>query len=168
MYNINHNKVLVRMDGSRRFVRKILSPSDQLNQDERNALPSPMQSNDTGPAVGGVLDVVLTAGVGTEASDNTSYLVGMQQCTDNQMETSGEGFDDKVTHDDSAQHGGVESSVPIDNVLVPTARRPKRDKRPNVKYSAEEHDLATVSASKGRLLLSGLYVKQGRLTDRRC
>ena len=52
MYNINHNKVLVRMDGSRRFVRKILSPSDQLNQDERNALPSPMQSNDTGPAVG--------------------------------------------------------------------------------------------------------------------
>ena len=67
VYNINHNKVLVRMVGSRRFVRKTFSSSDQLNQDERNALPSPMQSNDTGPAVGGVLDVVLTACVGTEA-----------------------------------------------------------------------------------------------------
>ena len=47
--------------------------------------------------------------------------------------------------------------------------RPKRDRRPNVRYSAEEYDLASVSASKRRLVLSGVYVKQGRLKDRgRC
>ena len=55
------------------------------------------------------------------------------------------------------------------SVLQPTVGRPQREKRPNVRYSAEEYDLATVSASRAGLILSGLYVKQGRLKNRgRC
>ena len=45
---------------------------------------------------------------------------------------------------------------------IPSVGRPKRDRRPNVKYNSEEYDLPSVSASKKRLLLSGLCVKQGR------
>ena len=44
--------------------------------------------------------------------------------------------------------------------------RPQRDRKPNVRYSAEEYDLAKLSASKKGLLLSGLYVKQVRPKDR--
>ena len=57
----------------------------------------------------------------------------------------------------------VQSPLPVPTSSeVPTVGRPKRDRRPNVKYNSEEYDLPSVSASKKRLLLSGLCVKQGR------
>ena len=76
-----------------------------------------------------------------------------------------------VTNDDIAKTVQPEpqSPVPSGSMMQPTVGRPKRDRKPNVKYSAEEYDLDSVSASKRRLLLSGLYVKQGRPKDRgRC
>ena len=56
-----------------------------------------------------------------------------------------------------------QSPVPSSSMLQPTVGRPKRDRKPNVRYSAEEYDLASVSASKRKLVLSGVFVKQGRL-----
>ena len=47
--------------------------------------------------------------------------------------------------------------------MMPTVgQRPKREKRPNVKYSSEEYDLSKVSAAKTQLMLSGLYMQQCR------
>ena len=63
--------------------------------------------------------------------------------------------------------GRVQSNVPTDNMPVSPVGRPKRDRRPNVKYSADEYKLAGLSASKPGLLLSGLYVRQGRSMDKR-
>ena len=52
---------------------------------------------------------------------------------------------------------------------MPSVGRPKRIRRPNVKYGSEEYDLSAVSANKKNLILSGLYVKRGRPMDRgRC
>ena len=47
---------------------------------------------------------------------------------------------------------------------TPTVGRPKRDRRPNVKYRPEEYNLSSVSASKC-MLLSCLYVKQYKPMD---
>ena len=77
--------------------------------------------------------------------------------------------DDGFQNNDAVTNVQSESPVQTGSILQPTAGRPKRDRRPNVKYSADEYDLATVSASRAGLTLSGLYVKPGRLKDRgRC
>ena len=86
----------------------------------------------------------------------------------------GDGVIDEVANNDEFQNDdavtNVQSEPPVQtgSVLQPTAGRPRRDRKPNVKYSAEEYELAQVSAS-GKLLLSGLYVKEGRPENRgRC
>ena len=55
---------------------------------------------------------------------------------------------------------GAPSSPVPSGTDIPAVERPKRNKRPNVKYSSEEYDLSAVSAVKKGLCLSGLYITQ--------
>ena len=113
-------------------------------------------------------DEVPESVVGAETSGNTSGLVGTQQ---GQSETVSEIIDDGVLHDtDSRQCNDMQPLSPVPSAsTIPTVGRPKRDRRPNVKYSTDEYDLSAVSATRKGLLLSGVYVKQGRPKDRgRC
>ena len=109
-----------------------------------------------------------------ETSDTVGQLadIGQYQSGADDMV---DGIISGVVNDDRSQDNDITSNVqsqlpvPSGSMLQPTVGRPKRDRRPNVKYSAEEYDLAKLSASKKGLLLSGLYVKQGRPKDKgRC
>ena len=173
--NMDHDKVLVRMDGSRRlttrnrrFVKQILSPADLPDLD----LPSgPVQRQDSSPVVDSVDKVLTTQSADT--SDNTSGLVGMQQGSSQyQSDTGVEVIDDGAPDIDSVQNDEMgQEAQPLPPVpsCGETVGRPQRNRRPNVKYRSDEYDLSSVSASKECLLLSGLYVKQGRPRNRgRC
>ena len=176
MENMDHDKVLVRMDGSRRlttrnrrFVKQILSPADLPNQD----VPSdPVQRHSSSPVADSV-DEVPTAQAVSETSDNVGHLDDIGKFQSGASD-EGDGTIDDVANDESQNNDAVanvqtESPVQAGSILQPTVGRPKRDRRPNSKYSAEEYDLAKVSASAKGLLLSGLYVKEGRRKDRgRC
>ena len=177
MENMDHDKVLVRMDGSRRlttrnrrFVKQILSPPDLPNLDVPSAH---MQRHGSSPVVDSV-DEVPTAQSTPETSDNAGQLADIghyQSGADDVVDgiITGVVNDDRTQDNDITSNVQPQSPVPSGSMLQPTVGRPKRDRRPNVKYSAEEYDLAKLSASKKGLLLSGLYVKQGRPKDsRRC
>ena len=177
--NMDHDKVLVRMDGSRRlttrnrrFVRQILSPPDLPNLDVPSAH---VQRHSPSPVVDGV-DKVPTAQSTTETSDNVGHLVDMEQDQWGANDV-GDGIIDDVGNDDRSQDNDKDEQMQAHSQLPelsgsvsqPTVGRPKREKRPNVRYSAEEYDLAAVSASTAGLVLSGLYVQRGRLKNRgRC
>ena len=165
--NMDHDKVLVRMDGSRRlttrnrrFVRKILSPPDLPDRD----VPLQTMPKDV---VGQVRDVVEDEApetVGNEDTpDDRSSLVDMQQSMRQGQQDSGiemvghEAHD--VVQDVEVSMGAPSAPVPSETDM-PAVERPKRNRRPNVKYSSEEYDLSAVSAVKKGLCLSGLYVKQ--------
>ena len=84
----------------------------------------------------------------------------------------GDGTIEGVANDDGFRNNDTETDVqsesPIQtgSMLQPAVGRPQRVRKPNVRYSAEEYDLAKLSASKKGLLLSGLYAKQVRPKDR--
>ena len=173
--NMDHDKVLVRMDGSRRlttrnrrFVKQILSPPDLPDLD----VPSgPVQGQVSSPVVDSVDEAPTTQLA--DMSDNTSSLGGLQQGTSQyQSDTGIEMIDDGAPGVDSVQNDevglGVQPLSPVPSGGE-TVGRPKRDRRPNVRYRSDEYDLSSVSASKKCLLLSGLYVKQWRPRNRgRC
>ena len=113
------------------------------------------------PVVDSVDEVLTTRS--SDTSDDTSSLVGLQQSMSQyQSDTGVEMIDDGAPDIDSVQNDEVGldvqplSPVPSGGEIV---GRPKRDRRPNVKYRSEEYELSSVSASKKGLLLSGLYVK---------
>ena len=178
--NLDHDKVLVRMDGSRRlttrnrrFVRKILSPPDMPDQTLPDIPLHPEQGAIPGPVVRTVIDDVPTDVVDADTPGDTGGLVEVQQgggqC---QSETGGEMVDDGVHGIDGVQHD--ERGWDVQQVLpepssreIPSVGRPKRDRRPNVRYKSEEYDLSAVSATRNGLLLSGVHVKQGRPKDRK-
>ena len=72
---------------------------------------------------------------------------------------------DNVLHDDEGLNVQLPSPVSSGSD-IPSVDRPKRVRRPNVKYGSEEYDLSAVSAYKS-LVLSGVYVKKGRPMDRK-
>ena len=127
-----------------------------------------MQRQVTSPMVDTVDKVLTTQSADT--SDNTSSLVGMQQGVSQYQSDRGVDMNDTGAPDiDSVQNDEVDLDVqPLSPVTSggETVGRPKRDRRPNVKYRSEEYDLSSVSASKKGLLLSGLYVKQWRPRNR--
>ena len=156
MENMDHDKVLVRMDGSRRlttrnrrFVKQILSPPDLPSLD----VPSGPVQRHCSSLVEDSVDEVPTAQSIPETSDKVGQLVdiGQDQSGANDM---GDGTITDVVNDDRTQDNDItsnvqpQSPVPSGGMLQPTVGRPKRDRRPNVKYSAEEYDLAKLSASK--------------------
>ena len=150
-------------------MKQILSPADLPNQE----VPSgPVQRYSSSPVADSV-DEVPTAQSISETSDNVGHLddIGKYQSGASDV---GDGLINDVANDDEFQNDGAvtnvqsESPVQTGSILQPTVGRPKRDRKPNVKYSAEEYELAQVSAS-GKLLLSGLNVKEERLKNRgRC
>ena len=175
--NKDHDKVLIRMDGSRRlttrnrkFVKQILSPRDLPEMIDIQS--SPAQVNGSNSEVEKVADEVSTAEYHRNNIDDVGDL------TDNHQSQSGTGAGDEIVGEgeevDSSRVGAIESdgqiqlSVPSDNTMQPTVGRPARERRPNVRYNAEEYDLSEVSAYKNNLLISGLNVrqKQGRQKNR--
>ena len=168
--NMDHDKVLVRMDGSRRlttrnrrFVRKILSPPDLPDQDMQSVPSSPVQKNTSVSAVGAIVDEAPMALVDADILDDVSGSVGMQQGVGQyEAEIREEMINDGVQ--DDVGGSDVQPLLPVQSgtKLLPAGGRPKRKQRPNVKYSSEEYDLSKVSASRTNLVLSGLYVQQCR------
>ena len=172
--NMDHDKVLVRMDGTRRlttrnrrFVKQILSPPDLPDLDVPS---SPVQRQVSIPVVDNVEGLATQS---ADTSDNTSSLVGMQQGTSQYqsntgVETSDDGAPDIDSVQDDEMGQEVQPMSPVPS-CGETVGRPQRDRRPNVRYRSDEYDLSSVSASKKCLLLSDLYVKQGRPRNRgRC
>ena len=120
-------------------------------------------------------DDVPMAVVNTDTSDNTSSLVGMSQGVGQfHLDTGAERIDPGAHDIASGQNDEVrpvvQSPLPVPTSSeVPVVGRPQRDRRPNVRYNTDEYDLSEVSATRKGLLLSGVYVKQGRPKDRgRC
>ena len=169
--NKYHDKVLIRMEGSRRlttrnrkFVKKIVSPRDLP---ELVDIPSsPVQVHGSSSGVTKLADKVSTCHEDT--SDDVSNLAGIEQPqsgTDDEIFNEGEN-DDNPQASGTDTDGQVQLPVPSGNMMEPTVGRPMRNRRPNVRYNAEEFDLSGVSAYKKNLLISGLNVKQGRRKDR--
>ena len=171
--NMDHDKVLVRMDGSRRlttrnrrFVKKIVSTADLPDQD----VPlNHVQENSSGPVGGAVEDTVPESVDGADTPENTNSLDGMQQETGWSQSGTGSEMVDSGAHDtDSGQYNNMQPLSPVPSASeLPAVRRPQRDKRPNVRYNTDEYDLSGVSVTRRGLLLSGVYVKQGRPKDRK-
>ena len=95
-------------------------------------------------------------------SEDRGIMVDMQQSTgqcqpDIGNERIGEGTHDSVQEVE-------DMSVPVlpvpSGADLPDVERPKRNRRPNVKYSSEDYDLSAISAVKKGLCLSRLYVNQ--------
>ena len=173
--NMDHDKVLVRMDGSRRlttrnrrFVKKIVSTADLPDQD----IPlNHVRENSSGPVGGAVEDEVPERVDGADTPENTGSPVGMQQGTGwCQSETGSEMVDSGAHDTDSGQYNNMQPLSPVPSASeLPAVGRPQRNRRPNVRYNTDEYDLSAISATGKGLLLSGAYVKQGRPKDRgRC
>ena len=164
--NMDHDKVLVRMDGSRRlttrnrrFVKKIISPRDLPDQN--------VVQNPSVPDMLGAADKVPTAQVDLEdMDDGVGEQSGVQQ--------------QGMEHYEAVQGGGEifhEEQSHLDNHEVPVAEdrvdnqtrspvRPQRTRKPNVRYSQEEYDLSNISAHIRQAGISGMSVKQVNTKDR--
>ena len=174
MENMDYDKVLVRMDGSRRlttrnrrFVKQILSPVDLPNLDVSTG---PVQRNDPSPVVDSVDKVPAPQPI-TETSDDVGQLNDIDQYRSGAGEVGdgtigGVDNDDGFLNNDTETNVQSESPIQTGSMLQPAVGRPQRDRKQNVRYSAEEYDLAKLSAFGKGLLLSGLYVKQVRPKDR--
>ena len=116
-------------------------------------------------------DDIPTVVVDADTPDNTGGLVEVQQGGGQCQSDTGTKMVDDGVGNDGVQHD--EGGLDVQQLLpepsgseIPSVERPKRDRRPNVRYKSEEYDLSSVSASKRGLLLSGLNVKQGRPKSR--
>ena len=83
---MDHDKVLVRMDGSRRlttrnrrFVKQILSTPDLPDRELIDVPSGPVQTHDSSQVVVRVEDEVTTAWSHTENTYDVSNLVDMEQ-----------------------------------------------------------------------------------------
>ena len=165
---MDHDKVLVRMDGSRRlttrnrrFVKKIISPRDlpdqHMMQDTR--VPVMLGNNDEVPTA--QVDIEDTEGMGDHPNDQSA----MQQQGMEQYET--------VVSD-----GGVPGVIPThlgqqdmrttqyrEDIQTESPGRPQRTRKPNVKYSQEEYDLSRISAHIKQATLSGMSARQVNMKD---
>ena len=148
-------------------MKQILSPPDLPDLDVPS---SPVQRQVSIPVVDNV-----DKGLTTQSADtsDTGSLVGMQQGTSQYqsntgVEMSDDGAPDIHSVQDDEMGQEVQPLLPVPS-CGETVGRPQRDRRPNVRYRSDEYDLSSVSASNKCLLLSGLYVNQGRPRNRgRC
>ena len=113
MENMDHDKVLVRMDGSRRlttrnrrFVKQILSPPDLPDQD----VPSvPVQRHDSSPVVDSADKSPIAQPI-LENSDNVDRLVDIERYQSGACD-EGDGITN-VANDDIAKNVQPQSPVP--------------------------------------------------------
>ena len=163
--NMDHDKVLVRMDGSRRlttrnrrFVKKIISPQDLPDQNV-------MQDPSTPVVLGAADDEVAKAQGDIEDMDGMCGVVQQQGMGQDETVAADSGIpDEEPSHrDDQSEIGLAEDRV---NSQPRSPGRPQRTRKPNVKYSQEEYDLSTVSAHIKQAGLYGISVRQFSMKDR--
>ena len=152
--NQDHDKVLVKLDGSgrlttrnRRFVKKIVSPPDLSQTDVLHPQSLvPVCDDDDGsiPNVGrdDVPEPIVDSGVmGDEVPG------------------------DQIRHDSQSNEGGDTIENGVRDIITredPVLNdRPKRDRKQNVRYSSQEYDLSSVTHNPGKekLMLSSIYVQ---------
>ena len=154
--NMDHDKVLIKMDGSRRlttrnrrFVKKIISPQDLPDQNVMQAPSVPVMLDDA--------EEVPTAGVDIEDRNVMGDEGGVQQQDIRQDETvavAGGGIPG-----DSGQPDIQAAEERID-VQTRSPSRPQRTRKPNVRYSQEEYDLTTISGHINQARISGISVRR--------
>ena len=110
-----------------------------------------MQRTISGPVVGAADDDVPTV-VGDADTPDMQEATGLYQ-----SDTGGQDINDGAPSTDTMQNSEVGLNVqPLSPVPscseVPAVGRPKRDRRPNVKYRSDEYDLSKVSAAKETLV----------------
>ena len=155
--NQEHDKVLVKLDGSgrlttrnRRFVKKIVSPPDLAQTDVPQAQsPVPEREEDVIPEGGSGGNIIpgLIVGSGTVENNMSNDQIGHDNQNDEVDGNIGneviDVIDDIVTNEDPVLNG-----------------RPKRDRKQNVRYSSKEYDLSAVSVpGNSKLTLSSIFVQ---------
>ena len=166
--NMDHDKVLVRMDGSRRlttrnrrFVKKIISPRDLPDQD---VVPNPPV-----PIMIDAADEVPTAQVDlADRDDRLGEQSGVQQQGMGHyaaVQGDGETFHEAQT-DLTVNHDMPVPEDRVDYNQTSSPVRPQRTRKPNVRYSQEEYDLSNISAHIKQAGLSVMSVKQMSTKDR--
>ena len=172
--NLDHDKVRVRLDGSRRltvrnrrFVKKIVSPCDLPTHEETDdPLSSNMVGQGGGPRYSGAerqrIDAPRTVG---QQVDSPQVNEQHPHIGDDRR---GAVVDVEVPVEDVVYHGDDDTDVPLqvashasdadgDTNQLPIIDRPRRQRKQNVRYSDREYDLSYVAAVK-RVQLSGLYI----------
>ena len=166
--NMDHDKVLVKMDGSRRlttrnrrFVKKIISPQDLPDQNVLQVPSVPVMLDDA--------DEVPTAQVHLEdEGDGVGEQSEVQQQGMRHYEAVQNGGE--ILHQEQSHLAG-NHDMPVaenrvENNLTRSPVRPQRTRKPNVRYNQEEYDLSNISAHIKQAGLSGMSVKQVSTKDR--
>ena len=163
--NLDHDKVRVRLDGSRRltvrnrrFVKKIVSPCDlPINEEINDTLSSDKIGQNGGPIYDGMVRHQI----------DSPHLIEQQPQVNNDqhgavLDIEGPVVDVAYHGDDDTDVGEqLPSHVSDDDggtSQLPIIDRPRRQRRLNVKYSDQEYDLSAVAAPKNRIQLLGLYI----------
>ena len=112
--------------------------------------------------VKGVEDEVPAFRVGTDTPDTASILNDMQQSMgQDHVETGCEMISDDVRYDEMEPGVLPLSPEQSDSNEALAVGRPRRARRPNVKYSTDEYDLSAVSAThQKKRVLSGMMVSR--------
>merc|ERR1711875_200731 len=166
--NMDHDKVLVKMDGSRRlttrnrrFLKKIISPQDLPDQNVLQVPSVPVMLDDE--------DEVPTAQVHLEdEGDGVGEQSEVQQQGMRHYEAVQGGGE--IPHEEQSHLAGnhdmpvAENRVENNQTRSPV--RPQRTRKLNVRYSQEEYDLSNISAHIKHAGLSGMSVKQVNTKDR--
>ena len=160
--NKDHDKVCVRLDGSRRltnrnrrFVRRIVSPRDlpmQETPDRVHMLP------EVGLSLPGEGDGTLhldDAGHDGPPEDPDAVVVEQPAIPDLPVA--------EWVHDAVLDHPD-ETNAKETEVVEPSNVRPKRVRQQNMKYDPEVYDLSMMTGTKGRCVIkmSGVHVMQMR------
>ena len=156
--NMDHDKVRVRLDGSRKlttrnrkFVKKIVSPPDLPCQDSPDFPSSPM---DDGLGLSTSVDGTVKVDEGEDELQQDRAVHG-----DAGTDLGGDDDVDILTRvaDDNRNE-----SIPAAPVMSssPIINRPRREKKPNIKYSSAEYDLSAVSAGEKKVWLFGLHIRK--------
>ena len=167
--NLDHDKVLVRMDGSRRlttrnrrFVKKIISPRDLPDQNvmQDTRVPVTLGAGEDVPTAW--VDREDTEGVGDHPGNHSDVQQqGMEQF---ETDISGGGIPGvEQTHIDDQQDMGTAEGRNDSQTVSPG--RPQRTRKPNVKYSQDEYDLSRISAHVKQTEISGISAEH-RVKDR--
>ena len=156
--NMDHDKVRVRLDGSRKlttrnrqFVKKIVSPPDLPCQGSPDF---PISSMDDGLGLSTPVNGTVKVDEGEDElqQDQAAHDgAGMDLCGDENVDMMTEVADDDQNKNIPA--APVMSNSPIIN-------RPRREKKPNIKYSSAEYDLSALSAGEQKVWLFGLHIRK--------
>ena len=165
MENMDHDKVLVRLDGSRRlttrnrrFVKKIVSPPDVIVVEP---VPTVGQNSPSDSTLGNVVDKSLAVELDTVDPETPDTGYEAPIVTKQDIKTEREASPGDVQHENEQVVTLPLSPVRSDDDNELSVGRPKRTRRPNVKYARDEYDLSLVSVScPKKLVLSEIVMSK--------